>query len=202
MKFLAIDTVAKYLTVVAYADGRREQIFLPDCAMKHSVLLMDAVRETLSRARLTPKDCDFFAAVVGPGSFTGIRIGISTVKGLCLAAEKPALSLTSFDTIAYAERKPLLALADAGHGCFYSCAFDGNGSAVRPQAFRSREEIDAIIEEGFPPVAAEPLFPGCGVADPAEGLFRFCCERGASAADPALLSALYLRKSSAEENRK
>ena len=50
---------------------------------------------------MTLGDCDFFAAVVGAGSFTGIRIGISAVKGFCAATGKPALPITSFDVAAY-----------------------------------------------------------------------------------------------------
>ena len=100
MKFLAIDTSGRALNVVAVNGERRVLECRDDCAMRHSVLLMDVIDGALAKARLTPHECDFFACVVGPGSFTGIRIGISTVKGLCLACDRPALALTSFDTLA------------------------------------------------------------------------------------------------------
>ncbi|MGN0822516.1 MAG: tRNA (adenosine(37)-N6)-threonylcarbamoyltransferase complex dimerization subunit type 1 TsaB, partial [Candidatus Gallimonas sp.] len=91
MNFLAIDTSGKHLTVLAQKGEKTVSLFERDCALRHSVLVMDKIDEALSRADLRPAECDFFAAVVGPGSFTGIRIGISTVKGLCLACGKPAL---------------------------------------------------------------------------------------------------------------
>ncbi|MBQ7879249.1 MAG: tRNA (adenosine(37)-N6)-threonylcarbamoyltransferase complex dimerization subunit type 1 TsaB, partial [Clostridia bacterium] len=71
MNYLAIDTSGNYLTVAAVKDGRVFSSFLPDCAMKHSVTLMGEVEKVLSQAELSLAECDFFAAVVGAGSFTG-----------------------------------------------------------------------------------------------------------------------------------
>ena len=89
--FLAIDTSSKYMTVLAAKDGKTFVSYVPDCAMRHSMLLMGEIDKVLSEAELSLNDCDFFSAVVGAGSFTGIRIGISTIKGFCLAAGKPSL---------------------------------------------------------------------------------------------------------------
>ncbi len=201
LNFLAIDTSGKYLSVVAYREGETERVFLPSCAMKHSVVLMDEVENVLSRANLRPENCDFYAAVVGPGSFTGIRIGISTVKGLCFACEKPALGITSFDCLAYAENKRVLALVDAGHGCFYACGYERK-TVVVPPAFCTGEEISALIAQGFAPIAAEPLLAGCAVVDPCEGLLKAAEAKCGELIPASELSALYLRKSSAEENRR
>lgn len=198
--FLAIDTGGKYLSVIASAQGKIFRHFLPDCAMKHSVLLMDEIDNVFKEAGISARDCDFFAAVCGPGSFTGIRIGIATVKGFCVALEKPALSLTSFDALAYAERKiPLLALVDAGHNCFYACAYDREKNIVQKPAYLAREEVEKLIGEGFLPVASEPLFEGCRVLDPCEGLKNAVLVRQGEIKAPSKLLAVYLRKSSAEE---
>lgn len=203
MNFLAIDTSGKYLSVVAYAQGHIERRFLPDCALKHSILLMDEIDCALSRVHMSPRDCDFFAAVIGPGSFTGIRIGISTVKGLCLACGKPALKVTSFDALAYTEgNMPLLALVDAGHGSYYACGYDEKKNVVAAEAFLPQKEVDVLVNSGFKPVATEPLFAGCEALDPCEGLVRAVLAKSEELVSPAALSALYLRKSSAEENRK
>ena len=88
MNYLAIDTSGEYLTVIAKHGERTERVFRPDCLAKHSVVLMEEIDGALSRAQMTAAECDFFAVVVGPGSFTGIRIGIATVKGLAFAAGK------------------------------------------------------------------------------------------------------------------
>lgn len=86
--FIAIDTSSRYLTVVAQKGERFVLRHLPECAMQHSVILMDEIDKALDELSLTPAECDFFAAVVGPGSFTGIRIGIAAVKGFALATGK------------------------------------------------------------------------------------------------------------------
>ena len=89
--FIALDTSCEYLTVIARKDEKTRIIFEENCAMQHSVRLMDAIEEAAGAVGLAPAECDFFCAAVGPGSFTGIRIGISAVKGLCAATGKPAL---------------------------------------------------------------------------------------------------------------
>ncbi len=101
MNYLAIDTSGGYLTVIACKNGVRKTIFEADGALQHSVRLMDAADEALRAVSLTPAECDFFCAVTGPGSFTGIRIGISAVKGFSEGTGKPALGRTSFQVLAY-----------------------------------------------------------------------------------------------------
>ena len=201
MKYLAIDTCGKQLNVAVF-DGVQETVLSrADCAMRHSVLLMGEIDEALSRAGMSVSDCDFFACVAGPGSFTGIRIGIATVKGLCLAADRPALALTSFDCLAYADKsEKKLCLVDAGHGNFYACAYAGERPAA-PPAFLARGEVDAMVREGYAPVAAEPLFAGVQTAQIAFGLSAAARANAAAAADAHRLEALYLRKSSAEARR-
>ena len=190
------------MSVIAYAQGKAFKRFLPDCALKHSVVLMQEIDSALKLANIPPQDCDFFAAVSGPGSFTGIRIGLSTVKGMCVALEKPALAVTSFDTLAYAEGSmPLLSLVDAGHDCFYACGYDKEKNIALEPAFLSHGEVDKLIASGFTPVAAAPLFEGCLVVDPCEGLLAAVLKKQTNLVAPSALSALYLRKSSAEENR-
>lgn len=195
MKFLAIDTSGARLTVVA-ANGqtviKRTEC---DCAQKYSVLLAGEIEAALSLAHLRIDECDFLACVVGPGSFTGIRIGIATVKGLCFACEKPALAITSFEEAAYAERGgKRLILVDAGYGNFYACGYGEENREEIPPAFLGEEEVGALIAKGYAPVRAEQ-------ADLAEGLYRAAEAKKNEAGALADLTALYLRKSSAEEKR-
>lgn len=202
MKFLAIDTSGKHLSVIAYSGGIAEKVYLPECAMKHSVMLMDEVCGALSRAGMSAADCDFFAAVVGPGSFTGIRIGISTVKGLCFACGKPALSVTSFDCIAYdKEYERLLALIDAGRGEFYACGYEGGKPAVAP-CILSPVQAEELRKTGYVLRSAEELTLPCGRADPCNGLLNAVLSKAEERKGGDALHALYLRKSSAEEQKK
>lgn len=164
---------------------------------------MDEIDGVLSRAQLSLQECDFIATVVGAGSFTGIRIGIATVKGLCFASDKPALSITSFDALAYAERGgKRLALVDAGHGYYYTCAYGEEREILIPPAYSSKEEVEKLIEAGYSPVAYEALGLGESIVDPCEGLTLAVRAKHGEAVPPSELYALYIRKSSAEENAK
>ena len=202
--FIAVDTSGNYLTVVAGKNGEFYSVSIPDCSMKHSVSVMPAVDEVLKKANMTLGECDFFAAVVGAGSFTGIRIGISVVKGFCLAYDKPSLPVTSFDVGAYngLDSGKILCLVDALHDCYYACGYE-NGEIVYPPAYLGEEEVLALEKEGYrlcavgniPVGEKTPVLP----VDPVEGLKNAVCAR-AERGEFGELTALYVRKSSAELN--
>ena len=139
MNYLAIDTSSKYLTVIACREGTESVVFASDCALQHSVRLMDAIENAMAQANLGVSDCDFFCAVTGPGSFTGIRIGVSAVKGFCLGTSAPAMGVTSFEVLAYNTEKACLAVIDAARGNYYVCGFDPNKQIdiAPPLCFRS-----------------------------------------------------------------
>ncbi len=200
MKFLAIDTSSKRLTVIA--KGSKTAVRdLPDCAAQHSVRLMDEIGGALREAGLSLGGCDFIACVVGPGSFTGIRIGIATVKGLCTAADKPALSVTSFDCLAYAGGSgKKLCLVGAGHGCYYACPYDGT-EVTAPARYMPQEEAEALVAGGYEPVSGEELPIPCRIVPAAKGLLAAAEALADNAAPCARLEAEYLRKSNAEEKR-
>ena len=204
--FLAIDTSNNHLAVLAAKNGIVHSVFIPDCAMKHSVSIMPAVEEALQKADLRLEECDFFAAVVGAGSFTGIRIGISVVKGFCLAFGKPALPVTSFDVAAYnaldGEPQKQLCLVDALHDCYYACGYQ-KGEVVFQPAYLEEEEVLRLAEEGYTLVSCTrlPLEEKVPVlaADPCKGLERAVLALSAEEKFGEL-TALYVRKSSAELN--
>lgn len=200
--FLAIDTSCDYLTVILRKDGETFTCFLPDCAMRHSVSLMPAVDELLQKANAKLEDCAYFAAVVGAGSFTGIRIGVSAVKGMCLAYGKPSLPITSFDVAAYnAIDRKILCLVDALHDCYYACGYE-NGEVVYPPAYLTEEEVLTLADE-YSLYACAPLPIGektkLTVVDPVKGLEKaaLCLSEKEQFGD---LIPLYVRKSSAELN--
>ena len=203
--FLAVDTSNNHLAVLAAKNGNVQSVFIPDCAMKHSVSIMPAVEEALKKADLRLEECDFFAAVVGAGSFTGIRIGISVVKGFCLAFGKPALPVTSFDVAAYnaldGDSKQLC-LVDALHDCYYVCGYE-NGKVVFQPAYLEEDEVLKLAGEGYTLVsctrlALEEKIPVLS-ADPCKGLERAVLALSAEEKFGDL-TALYVRKSSAELN--
>ena len=198
------------MSVVARKNGEFFSAFLPDCAMSHSVLLMETVDDVLKRAGMRPNECDFFAAAVGAGSFTGIRIGISAVKGFALATGKPTLAVTSFDTLAYnaidgsaASSGKILCLIDALHDCYYACGYE-NGEVVYAPAFLTEAEALELAKRGFTLVAGReiPISSKASVkiVSPLVGLQKAVLSLSQKENAFGELAALYVRKSSAEMN--
>lgn len=102
MKVLAIDTSTSMAGVaVADENGLLGEYSLND-KKTHSQKLVPMVDELLRSLKLSTEDIDVFAAVTGPGSFTGIRIGVTTVKAMAYAGKKPAVGITSLDALAEA----------------------------------------------------------------------------------------------------
>lgn len=205
--YLAIDTSSEYMTALACKNGRVSSVFLPDCAMKHSVLLMDAIDGALGKAGLTLEECDFFAAVVGAGSFTGIRIGVATAKGLALATGKPTLPVTSFEVAAYnaVDGEKAMALIDALHGRYYVCGFDEKKEETFSPAYLTQEEILTAADAGGYTLYTFGKLPiaerrAVKIADPVEGLKRATEALSGNEKRFGPLRALYIRKSQAEEN--
>lgn len=194
--FLVVDTSSRYLTVAAKKNGNLIISHLPECAMRHSVILMNEVEAAFKEAGLTPLECDFFGAVTGPGSFTGIRIGISTAKGLAMGAGKPLLGLTSFQLIAYnVNSDNFCVVIDAAHSHFYAQGF---GKNAFPPAYLSLEEVLAL---GCPLYGFEDLpLPDYTRLDVKDCLCPAILRCEGELSDD--ISALYVRKSQAEEGRK
>ncbi len=194
--FLFLDTSSGYLAAAAKKGDNFAVKYIGDCAMRHSVVLTDAIEEVMSKTGLTCPECDFFAAVTGPGSFTGIRIGISTAKGLALGAGKPVMGITSFELAAYnVDSDDFCVVIDAAHSHFYAQRFGKHPSAP---AYLSLEEVQ---NSGCPLYGFEnlslPRYTALDVKDcifPAVSRGKIC--------PPAELKALYVRKSQAEEGRK
>ncbi len=193
MNYLAINTSQSSLTVIAKKGKTLCVSEVEDAAAQHSVRLMPEIDAMLKEANLTLAECDFLACVVGPGSFTGVRIGISAVKGLCLAAGKPALAVTSLDVLAYAERGGArLALVDAGNGFSYACGYDADNNIEYAPARIPAEEVARLESCGYRAVRE---------GDAAKGLQAAVEAKCNEIAPASALKALYLRRSAAEEGR-
>lgn len=196
-KFLAIDTSSKHLTVLAVNGERSETEYLENCAMRHSVILMDKIDCVLKRADLSPSECDFFAVVTGPGSFTGIRIGIATAKGFAAALNKPVKPITAFNLLSYniGSGKFFTAI-DAAHDYYYVCGFE-NGREILAPSYLPKDEVAALT----PLYGFEALpFENYTRLNADECLYAAALR--AECVAPENLHALYIRKSQAEENRK
>lgn len=200
MNYIAVDTSGKYLTLIAKKGNNVYEFFDKDCGVNHSVAIMQELENLLLKADMDLKEADFFACVVGAGSFTGIRIGVSTVKALAFAVNKPVLKITSFDTLAYnIDSGKVLAVIDAKHNGFYVCPYvDGKaGKAEYVMSERLTDFNDYLF------VASEEIKGlNTQVVSVKEGLKKAIEKKnGEMSGDINSLIPLYVRKSQAEEGR-
>ena len=100
MKILAIETSAGPASCAVWEDHRTLANAAVNTALTHSQTLLPMVSGMLNNAGLTPKDVDAYAVSVGPGSFTGIRIGVSAVKGMAFSDDKPCFGVSTLAAIA------------------------------------------------------------------------------------------------------
>lgn len=196
--FVAIDTSSRYLTVLAQKGERQALRFIADCALSHSTAVMGEIDGAMAEIGLSPAECDFFCAVTGPGSFTGIRIGIATAKGLAMGAGKKLLAVTAFELIAYnVEAERFCAVIDAAHGHYYACVYE-HGRVIKEPCYLSEQEVLSL---GVPLFGFEELpFADYAKVDVKNCLYPAICRVERQLTED--ISALYIRKSQAEEGRK
>lgn len=101
MKILSINTSSNICSVALLEDTNLIKEITIDDANTHSVKLMPLIDELFKTTNLSINDVDLFACDKGPGSFTGIRIGISTIKAFCDITNKPCIGVSSLTSLAY-----------------------------------------------------------------------------------------------------
>ncbi|MCF1743970.1 tRNA (adenosine(37)-N6)-threonylcarbamoyltransferase complex dimerization subunit type 1 TsaB [Paradevosia shaoguanensis] len=162
---LAIDTAAPRLQL-ALLVGDACDTSIDEIAQGHAEILFDRIDKLLARNGIAYDDLDRIAVTTGPGSFTGLRIGLSAARGLGLALKVPVVGVPSLVGISLAaECRPVAVLLDARRGEAYFQLFSGPGigvdeAAILPMdAARSRIPAGAeIIESPFVDIARVARF--------------------------------------------
>ncbi len=134
MRLLAVDT-STLAGGVALLDGDRLRAeYLLDVTATHSERLMPAIDRVLADAGWAPENLEALAVAVGPGSFTGLRIGLAAVKGLALALGLPIAAVPTLDAMAEAlpfAGLPVCPVLDARKGEVYGCLYRWDGGRMR-----------------------------------------------------------------------
>jgi tRNA threonylcarbamoyladenosine biosynthesis protein TsaB len=135
VRVLAIDTTSPRGSVaVAGPEGILAEARL-ETTEGHSRWLLPAVEALLGGLGIAASALDVFAVTIGPGSFTGLRIGLGSVQGLALASGRPCVGLSTLDVLAGAvagSPETVVALVDAFRGEVYSGVYDAAGGLRRP----------------------------------------------------------------------
>lgn len=135
MLILAFESSAKPASSALVKDGQLLSQYMQCSALTHSRTLLPMAEDMLKNAELRLSDVDLIAVAHGPGSFTGIRIGVSTVKGLAWAAEKPCVGVSTLEAMAWhglAVGGYICPVMDARRSQVYNALFKiENGRPVR-----------------------------------------------------------------------
>lgn len=227
MKILALDCSAGPASAAVIEEGKIIASSFVNVKLTHSQTLLPMVKNTLDSALLTVKDIDAFAISNGPGSFTGIRIGISAVKGLAAAEKKPCVGVSTLLGIACLFKNTdciLCAAMDARCNQVYNAIFKVQSGKITRLSEDRAVMVDEVIAEleglnekiiiagdgaalftayaetkETVTVAVEPqrFQNACGVALAAEGMLKY--EESVSAEE---LLPFYLRLPQAERELK
>ncbi len=101
MRILAFESSAKAASVAVTEDGRLLGQYFQASALTHSRTLLKMAEDLLQNLEMTVADVDALAVARGPGSFTGVRIGVAAVKGLCWGADKPVIGVSTLEAMAW-----------------------------------------------------------------------------------------------------
>lgn len=128
MLILGIDTCCMSATAALMSEDVMVAETVINHHRTHSQMMMPQIEEMLRLAEIDPRDIDAFAAAVGPGSFTGVRIGVATAKALAQASNKPCVAVSTLEALAFGSQlfdgivSPIL---DARRGQVYNALFCG-----------------------------------------------------------------------------
>lgn len=186
MKVLLIDTTTRDLIIAVVTENQILDGSIYNLGTQHSEKLCLAVEQFLAKHNLALSNMDAFACSIGPGSFTGIRIGVATIKGYNLALGKKYIELNTLQAIALSANCGAKGsvIIDAGNG-YYFADYTNN----TPPCLIAYDDIRAQ-NAGTAKLASQYL----------DGLVELCRSKYSAGNFDDNLSPLYIRKSQAEEN--
>lgn len=159
MKILSLDTSATVASV-AIADGATPLAeYTLNAKNTHSETLLPMIEAALGALSLKVSDIDLFALSAGPGSFTGVRIGAATVKGLAFASSKPCVEVSTLEALAQnlvIKEGLICPVMNARRSQVYTALFKSDGKALTrlmPDSALSIDELDELLSQYGEPIA-------------------------------------------------
>jgi tRNA threonylcarbamoyladenosine biosynthesis protein TsaB len=150
MRILAVDTATTSCSVAIVDKTSLLSEFTLNREETHSKHLMDMIKAALRMSGLNFSDLDGFAVTRGPGSFTGLRIGISTIKGLAVASEKPVVGVSSLETLALQmsySRDLICPILDARRGEVYFSRYRFLNGQLKKQTIERVAPPDQAVDD-------------------------------------------------------
>lgn len=175
MKILAIDTTAVTAAAALVEDGHILGTYQQNGTLTHSETMLNMVENLLANAHVTAADLDLLAVSAGPGSFTGVRIGVSIIKGLAFAKDIPCVPVSTLDALSENLRPMAESLGrdfyvcpvmDARRSQVYCALFlyetDADGNTVKTRVWEDDMLLAAELSDRLAELELPVLFVGEG----------------------------------------
>lgn len=170
LNILSIDTSTKNFSL-AVSSGTKI-LHSRNVKLRHvlSQSIMPAIERILQKSKIPLSAVDGFAVGLGPGSFTSLRVGLATVKGLAFATRRPIVGIPSLDVLARgaSEDGVICALCDAKRNLVYSCLYEKRGAVLKRKSRYLLTDIKDVLKR----IKGDVTFVGDGVP-----LFREAIEK-------------------------
>jgi tRNA threonylcarbamoyladenosine biosynthesis protein TsaB len=146
MKILGLDTSTARLSIALWEKGKTlaKSERVPE--KRHAETILPDIESVLKELNLTPKDIDGLAVGIGPGTFTGLRVGIATAQGIAQGLGRPVAGVSSFlAAAAGAGETNVLVLEDARQDLLYAAVYQRTAEKIRPILSESLIPLDALL---------------------------------------------------------
>ena len=159
MIILSLDTSATVASAALCDDERLLAEYTLNNGNTHSETLLPMVESLLTHFGITTDDIDIFASSTGPGSFTGVRIGVATLKGLAFGKDKPCVSVSTLEAIAEnlcVQKGLICPVMNARRSQVYTALFSSDGEKLirlMPDSAISIAELDEALSKYGEPIA-------------------------------------------------
>lgn len=148
MNILVLDCAVSKLSIAVKTDTKFISTTY-DIGMRQSEILVPSINEILNKCDITPSELNYSALTVGPGSFTGLRLGISALKAIELAYNVPIYGISSLKVYSYPYSEinmPVICCIDANKDKFYACITEGNTILLEDGDWEIEKIIDSVKE--------------------------------------------------------
>ncbi len=176
---LLLETSTESCSTVLSVGGKVIASGYCDRPKSHASKLAVQISDVFSESGLTIAECDAVAVSEGPGSYTGLRVGVSTAKGLCFGSGKPLIAISTPQILAMAavgKAEKIVALIDARRMEAYCAVFDGKGaplSSVESIIF-NKESFKALLDESSVIFVGNAAAKLQGVINHPNAIFKQC----------------------------
>lgn len=198
MTVLAFDTATASCAIALWREGETLAEAQRMLERGHAEVLVPMIETVLGDAGLSYQELELLAVTIGPGAFTGIRIGLATARALALASDLPLVGITNFAALAHAvpveqrRGQNLLIVLETKRADFYTCGYDENLSLIsEPQAIDEAGLVDLaanIANDGYLLLAGDCLERSQQVLQNTD--LNIQVSAGSNYVDPAIVAEL------------